>query len=140
TENLVALFDAAVSQAPCALFVDEVEAVLEDRSQRASQTEESGRLIATFLARATALQGSQVLLMVATNYIDRLDPAAVREGRLDFKIEVPLPDDAARRGLIEARLAKAACSTDSATLARLSRRWAGFNVPRIIAVIDTACE
>lgn len=140
TQNLTAVFDSALAQAPCLLFFDEVEAVLEDRSNRASQTEESGRTVATFLARATALQRSQVLLVAATNFPDRLDAAAVRDGRFDFKIEVPLPDDDARRGLITARLARAGCSTDPDTLTRLSRRWAGFNIPRIIAVTDAACD
>lgn len=139
TENLGSLFDAAVAQAPCVLFMDEVESILADRATGGG-TPEGGHITAAFLARATALQHSQVLLVAATNYLDRLDSAAIREGRFDFKVEVPLPDADARRGLIAARLAKAHCSTDAGTLTRLVRRWAGFNVPRIIAATDAACE
>lgn len=142
TENLASLFDSAADQAPCVLFLDEVEAILEDRAKGGDDwvSRESGHNVATFLARATAMRHSQVLLIAATNFIDRLDAAAVREGRFDFKVEVPLPDDAARRGLVAARLAKAGCSTDPDTLARLSKRWSGFNIPRIIAVTDAASE
>jgi transitional endoplasmic reticulum ATPase len=141
TERLVAIFNAANAQQPCMLFIDEIDAVLKDRrSLSAGSSEEYERIVATFLGRATALQGSRVLLVAATNYIDRLDDAAIREGRFDFKVQVPLPDGPARRHLVEARMAANACTTDDETLDRLTRRWGGFNVPRIIACTNTACE
>lgn len=140
TERMVAMFDAAKAQAPCALFIDEVDAVLKDRSNSGGDPAEYERMVATFLDRAVKLRDSRVLLIAATNFIDRLDPAAIREGRFDFKIEVPLPDDPARRNLVGERLSRAGCTADDATLARLSKRWAGFNVPRLISATDAACD
>ncbi len=141
TERLVAIFNAAIEQQPCMLFIDEIDAVLKDRRKlSAGGSEEYERIVATFLGRATALQGSQVLLVAATNYIDRLDEAAIREGRFDFKINVPVPDAPARRHLIEARMRANRCTTDEDTLSRLTRRWAGFNAPRIISAANIACE
>lgn len=141
TERLVAIFNAATEQQPVMLFIDEIDAVLKDRrSLGAGSSEEYERIVATFLGRATALQGSQVLLVAATNYLERLDEAAIREGRFDFKITVPLPDAPARRHLVESRLLAHGCTSDNETLERLTRRWGGFNVPRILAAADAACE
>jgi transitional endoplasmic reticulum ATPase len=141
TEQLVAVFDAALEQGPVMLFIDEIDAVLKDRRQlSAGSNEEYERMVGTFLGRATALQGSNVLLVAATNFVDRLDEAAIREGRFDFKVSVPLPDSAARWRLTAWRLRENGCTSDDGTLDRLTRRWAGFNVPRIIAVANAACE
>lgn len=138
TERIVAMFDAAKAQAPCVLFIDEADAVLKDRANSGGDPAEYERMVATFLDRAVRLRESRVLLMAATNFIDRLDPAAIREGRFDFHIEVPLPDDTARRNLIGERLQRVGCTASDATLARLSKRWAGFNVPRLIAATAAA--
>lgn len=139
TERLVAMFDAAKAQAPCVLFIDEADAVLKERSNSGGDPAEYERMVATFLDQAVKLRDKPILLIAATNFIDRLDPAAIRDGRFDFKIEVPLPDDVARRNLIGEGLQAAGCTASDATLARLSKRWAGFNVPRIIAATDAAC-
>ena len=140
TERLVAMFDAALQQAPVMLFIDEIDAVLTDRASGSGNYAEYERIVATFLGRATQLQGSKVLMVAATNFIDRLDDAAIREGRFDFKIEVPLPDAPARRYLIETRLAAHDRGADALVLDRLTRRWSGFNVPRILAAASAACE
>ncbi|AHX14670.1 ATPase AAA [Dyella jiangningensis] len=132
TEQVVALFQAATAQQPCVLFIDELDSVVKDRSQASGGNEENDRIVTTFLDWAVRLRGSQVLLVSATNHFDKLDKAAIREGRFDFKIEVGLPDAGAREGLIRGALAKAGAHTDAETLARLVRRWAGFNVPRLM--------
>ncbi|PJF46520.1 MAG: AAA family ATPase, partial [Candidatus Thermofonsia Clade 3 bacterium] len=79
-----------------------------------------------------------MLLIAATNYKDRVDPAAIREGRFVFHIEVPLPDQEARKGLILAGLRKTGRNVDSDVLERLARRWTGFNVPRILEASERA--
>lgn len=140
TQRLDELFMAAHSQAPCVLLIDEIDALLKDReSLTGSGYEEHDRIVAAFLAEASKLQHSGVLLIGATNLIKRLDAAAVREGRFDFKLEIPLPDAVARRALIQLELAEGACHTDEETLVRLVRRWSGFNVPRIRQVTERAC-
>lgn len=139
TEQLSSLFDQAQRQAPVVLFIDEIEALLKSRDHMQGDPEEYGRLVATFLTLSTGLRGTGVLLVAATNHLDSLDPAVVREGRFDFKIEVPLPDADSRRGLINAKLKQLHCATDDDTLDRLVRRWSGFNVPRIQDCAEAAC-
>lgn len=141
TQRLKLLFDRARQQAPCVLFIDEIDALLRDReSMKGIGYEEHERIVATFLAAAVALRSQSVLLVAATNLIKRLDPAAIREGRFDFKLEVPLPDAVARHELINEGLRCYGSSIDDDTLQRLVRRWAGFNVPRIREVTERACK
>jgi transitional endoplasmic reticulum ATPase len=140
TEQLVALFKAAAEQQPCVLFIDELDAVIKDREQSTGSYDEYERIVAVFLDWMVRLRGSKVLVVAATNHINKIDSAAIREGRFDFKIEVPVPDADARRYLIETRVSANGCTVSTDTLVRLVRRWGGFNVPRIIDGSNMACE
>ncbi|HEU0198569.1 MAG TPA: AAA family ATPase [Nevskiaceae bacterium] len=139
TEQLVRAFREARAQAPVLLFLDEIDSILTSR-ESGNRTDEYRRMVNVFLTEVVDLRGSEVLVVAATNFIDSLDAAATREGRFDFKVEVPLPDAAARRGLIASTVKKAGCSVDEDTMGRLVRRWAGFNVPRIIQCAEVACK
>lgn len=166
TEQLLALIDAACNQAPVVLFIDEIESMLVQRhAATGNGSDEDGKVTATFLANTERLRSANVLLIGATNFIDHIDEAAGREGRFDFKIEVPLPDFDARKGLINVGVAafnKAATTRrvsifdyvanpravpssapkkiDPALLDRVANRWGGFNVPRVLAAAERAAE
>jgi transitional endoplasmic reticulum ATPase len=131
TEQLQDVIDSALRQAPCLLFFDEVEAILPDRRTIARGDSEEAKVVASFLSSIDKLRDGQVLVVAATNYIDRVDDAAVREGRFDFRIEVAVPDFEARKGIVLNVLKKAGKTVEPDVLDRLSRRWAGFNIPRI---------
>lgn len=140
TEQLHDLLESALRQAPCVLFLDEIDSVFPDRTQMSTTNAEEGKVIGTFLSAVEKLRRGRVLLIAATNYKDRVDPAAIRTGRFDFHIEMPLPDHEARKGLIRAALAKSGAQLDEGLLERVSRRWAGFNVPRIQEAARRAAE
>lgn len=131
TEQMQDIIDSAVRQAPCVLFLDEIESILPDRNRISRADSEESRVVGSFLSSIEKLRNGRVLVIAATNYKDRVDPAAIREGRFDFHIEVGVPDFEARKGLILNALKKAGKSVEPAVLDRLSTRWAGFNVPRI---------
>ena len=78
------------------------------------------------------------LVVAATNYVDRLDGAAIREGRFDFKVEITPPDEAARIGLLTAGLKTNAPTlrVSQATIKSVAQRWNGFSVKRILAVSE----
>jgi transitional endoplasmic reticulum ATPase len=139
TEQLVLAFNEARQQQPVMLFIDEVDSLLKSRDS-VGNYEEYERMVTTFLDKVVDARGTQVLVAAATNYINRLDDAAIREGRFDHKIQVPLPDAPARRGLLASRLASLHCEADDETMARLTRRWGGFNVPRLLACAEGAGE
>jgi len=137
TEVLAAAFDAALAAAPCVLFIDEVDSLLRSRDTMNANFEHT-QTVNTLLTRMVNLRGKGVLLMAATNYIDSLDAAAIREGRFDFKIEVPPPDEKARIAIIEKRIQSAFAEYDPAAVTRAAKRWKGFSAARIKTVTDEA--
>lgn len=88
------------------------------------------------------MRGKGVVVVAATNFLDRLDPAAIRDGRFDFKIEITPPDLPARIGLLRdgIRAAAAGVQVSDQTLETVARRWGGFSVARLRAIARQAGE
>ena len=143
TEQVKAAFDAARAQAPCVIFLDEVDSALRDRAQTMGMGDgEAPRLtnaLLTLLADMRSHPEYGVTVVAATNHLDHLDPAAIREGRFDFKIEIPAPDYAARLGLLNTNISKGV-SFDGDAAERAARRWEGFNVARMKEVANRASK
>ena len=142
TEQVVAAFRDAVDQAPCVLFIDEVDSFLVDRSKVANSDSEVGRSTNAILTEICDLRGKKVVLIAATNFPDRLDTASVREGRFDFKVEITPPDLAARMAVFTEELKRrypkaAADNTDFDTAAK---RWDGFSVARVRAIAQQVAQ
>lgn len=138
TRNAMQLFDDAEAQAPCMLFLDEIDSVFIDRSKVANADSEAPKTLNAILTRLVDIRGKGVVVVGATNFIDRLDSASIREGRFDFKVEITAPDYEARFSLLKSGLKGLPSST--ATLESVSRRWEGFSVSRIRAIADKAVE
>lgn len=134
-EEMRAIFDAARASTPCVLFVDECESILASRDG-AAVTADKTDLVNVFLTEAVKLRGSGVVLVAATNYLHRLDTAAIRDGRFDFKVEVTPPDEEARLGLLAEGIRQHAgqLSVPDELLQSAARRWVGFSVARLVAV------
>lgn len=88
---------------PCVIFMDEIDAIGGRRfSQGTSADREIQRTLMELLNQMdgfTALTGVKVVM--ATNRPDILDPALLRPGRLDRKVEIPLPNEASRMDIIK---------------------------------------
>lgn len=80
---------------PAVIFIDEAEALLSARGGRGFGMEKT--VVPTFLAEMDGIEESSAIVMLATNRPEQLDPAIVRDGRMDRKIEVtrPTAEDAA---------------------------------------------
>ena len=94
---------AAKKQGPCIIFMDEIDAI---GGKRAGEGTSSDREIQrTLMELLNQLDGfealGQVKVVMATNRPDMLDPALLRPGRLDRKIEIPLPNDMSRLDIIK---------------------------------------
>ena len=93
------IFRAAEEHAPSIVFIDEIDAVGSKRYDTDSGGEKEVQR--TMLELLTQLDGfdnrSDVKVILATNQIDRLDPALIRPGRIDRKIEFPMPDIKTKR-------------------------------------------
>lgn len=97
------MFTYAKSHAPCVIFIDEIDAI---GGRRLSASNSSDREVQrTLMELLNQLDGFNDLVSVkvvmATNRPDILDPALLRPGRLDRKVEIPLPNDQARLDIIK---------------------------------------
>ncbi|SCG17904.1 ATPase family associated with various cellular activities (AAA) [Micromonospora echinofusca] len=102
--NLHELFQAARRNAPCVLFLDEVDALGHKRSQVGSSSMRT--LGNQLLAELDGMEGSNegVFVLAATNTPWDVDPALRRPGRLDRVVLVLPPDAEARRSILEYHL------------------------------------
>ncbi len=93
------LFRVADENAPSIVFIDEIDAVGTKRYDSTSGGERE--IQRTMLELLNQLDGfdsrGEVKVIMATNRIDSLDPALIRPGRIDRKIEFPNPDIATKR-------------------------------------------
>ncbi|MCO5396660.1 ATP-binding protein [Ralstonia soli] len=135
-EKMKAVFDTARRVGRCVLFVDEIDSFLKPRDGSAQLHSMDRDIINTVLKEIVDLRGWPIVLIAATNYLEQLDPAGIREGRFDFKIEVPPPDLKARISLIALPIVKhlgpGAVRRD--TVEALAARWEGFSASRLTAV------
>jgi 26S proteasome regulatory subunit T4 len=88
---------------PCIIFIDEIDAI---GGRRLSQGNSSDREIQrTLMELLNQMDGfdqlGKVKIVMATNRPDVLDPALLRPGRIDKKIEIPLPNESARYEIIK---------------------------------------
>lgn len=97
------MFGFARDHQPCVIFMDEVDAIGGSRfSEGTSADREIQRTLMELLNQLDGFeQLGMVKMVMATNRPDILDPALLRPGRLDRKIEIPLPNEASRLDIIK---------------------------------------
>lgn len=138
TSRVRAAFQEATRHQPCVLFLDEVDSFLESRDSGDATVKEDRDLVNALLTLIVDIRSSNVLLIAATNHLERLDPAAIREGRFDFKIEIPPPDLEARIGLLQDALSLhlPQVPVDRDVIESVARRWNGYSTKRILAIVE----
>ncbi|KAM5237590.1 nuclear valosin-containing protein-like isoform 2-T2 [Ctenodactylus gundi] len=101
-QKLRDLFEQAVSDAPCILFIDEIDVITPKREFASKDMER--RIVAQLLTCMDDLNNiaatAQVLVIGATNRPDSLDPALRRAGRFDREICLGIPDEASRERIL----------------------------------------
>lgn len=135
------VFAYAKQNAPCVLFVDEVDSFLTPRGAGTGSSEDL-KITNTMLTECVDIRDHQVVLIAATNCLERLDGAGMREGRFDFKVEVTAPDELARIALLRqgAKKHMANLTVDDEALQAVAKRWSGFSVSRLMAVTKAASK
>ena len=73
------------------IFIDEAEALLPTRGSRRSSDVET-TIVPTFLSEMDGFEDSNTFIILATNYPNQIDPAVIRPGRIDLKIEIGRPN------------------------------------------------
>lgn len=97
------MFAYAKEHKPCIIFMDEVDAIAGRRFTEGTSTDrEIQRTLMELLNNLDGFEElDQVKMVMATNRADILDPALLRPGRIDRKIEIPLPNEAARAEILK---------------------------------------
>lgn len=88
---------------PAIVFLDEADAILGKRGSGISSDMEK-TIVPMFLAEMDGMDENGALVILATNRVDTLDPAILREGRIDRKIGIERPDQAAASEIFEIHL------------------------------------
>jgi len=104
------MFGYAKDHQPCVIFMDEIDAIGGRRfSQGTSADREIQRTLMELLNQLDGFDTlGKVKMIMATNRPDTLDPALLRPGRLDRKIEIPLPNESSRIDIIKIHAQKIA--------------------------------
>merc|ERR1712176_1706026 len=97
------MFNYARDHQPCIIFMDEIDAIGGRRfSEGTSADREIQRTLMELLNQMDGFDTlGKVKIIMATNRPDTLDPALLRPGRLDRKIEIPLPNEVARLDILK---------------------------------------
>jgi transitional endoplasmic reticulum ATPase len=131
------IFRKARQAAPCIIFFDEIDALAPARGSGAD-SHVSERVVSQLL---TELDGivplNNVTVIAATNRPDLIDPALLRPGRFDKIIEVPMPDEAARRQILEIHLRGKTLAKD-VDLNKLAAQTSGMSGAELAGLVQTA--
>ena len=98
-EKIASVFEQAKSNAPTILFLDELDAMLADRSKHTNISEYGE--VNEFLTHLNNCADDKIFVIGATNNPKGIDSAALRSGRLDIKVYVPNPDEKCREALLK---------------------------------------
>lgn len=97
------MFAYAKDHQPCIIFMDEIDAIAGRRfSEGTSADREVQRTLMELLNHLDGFEElGRVKMVMATNRPDTLDPALIRPGRIDRKIEIPLPNESSRMDILK---------------------------------------
>ncbi len=121
------LFEDAKKNAPCIVFIDEIDAVARRRGtgMGGGHDEREQTLNQLLVEMDGFAENAGIIVMAATNRVDILDPAILRPGRFDRKVTVGRPDVRGRQEILQVHAKKKPLS-DDVDLERVARTTAGF--------------
>ncbi|TAL89776.1 MAG: ATP-dependent metallopeptidase FtsH/Yme1/Tma family protein [Candidimonas sp.] len=130
------MFENAKKQAPCIIFIDEIDAVGRQRGAGlGGGNDEREQTLNQLLVEMDGFEtGQGVLVVAATNRPDVLDPALLRPGRFDRQVVVSLPDIRGREQILKVHMRKVplATSVDALILARGTPGFSGADLANLV--------
>jgi cell division protease FtsH len=130
------MFDQAKKQAPCIIFIDEIDAVGRHRgSGMGGGHDEREQTLNQLLVEMDGFEGNEgVIVIAATNRADVLDTALLRPGRFDRQVTVGLPDIRGREQILKVHMRKVpvADDVDPAIVARGTPGFSGAELANLV--------
>ena len=130
------MFEQAKKNAPCIVFIDEIDAVGRHRGAGyGGGNDEREQTLNQLLVEMDGFEANEgVILLAATNRPDVLDPALLRPGRFDRQVQVPNPDINGRKKILEvhARKTPLGPDVDLRTIARGTPGFSGADLANLV--------
>ena len=130
------MFEQAKKQAPCIIFIDEIDAVGRHRGAGlGGGHDEREQTLNQLLVEMDGFEGNEgVIVIAATNRPDVLDPALLRPGRFDRQVVVPLPDVRGRSQILKVHMRKvpAADNVEEMVIARGTPGFSGADLANLV--------
>jgi cell division protease FtsH len=130
------MFEQAKKQAPCIIFIDEIDAVGRHRGAGlGGGHDEREQTLNQLLVEMDGFEGSEgVIVIAATNRPDVLDPALLRPGRFDRQVVVPLPDIIGREQILRVHMRKVPMADDvrPGVIARGTPGFSGADLANLV--------
>ncbi|MEM7216172.1 MAG: ATP-dependent zinc metalloprotease FtsH [Pseudomonadota bacterium] len=133
------MFDQAKKNAPCIIFIDEIDAVGRHRGAGlGGGNDEREQTLNQLLVEMDGFEANEgIILIAATNRPDVLDPALLRPGRFDREVVVPNPDVAGREKILKVHARKVPLA-DNVDLKVLARGTPGFSGADLMNLVNEA--
>jgi len=133
------MFEQAKRQAPCIIFIDEIDAVGRHRGAGlGGGHDEREQTLNQLLVEMDGFEGNEgVIVVAATNRPDVLDPALLRPGRFDRQVVVPLPDILGREQILQVHLKKLPLDVDVEVMS-IARGTPGFSGADLANLVNEA--
>ncbi len=130
------MFEQAKKNAPCIIFIDEIDAVGRHRGAGlGGGNDEREQTLNQLLVEMDGFEANEgIIILAATNRPDVLDPALLRPGRFDRQIVVPNPDVAGREKILKVHMRKVplAPDVDAKVLARGTPGFSGADLANLV--------
>jgi cell division protease FtsH len=131
------LFEQAKKNAPCIIFIDEIDAIGRTRSGASAfaSNDEREQTLEQLLVEMDGFESNQaVVVLAATNRPDVLDPALLRPGRFDRQVTVDLPERRGREAIlkIHTRNVPLAADVNLEDLARVTPGFSGADLENLV--------
>jgi cell division protease FtsH len=130
------MFDQAKKQAPCIIFIDEIDAVGRHRGAGlGGGHDEREQTLNQLLVEMDGFEANDgIIVIAATNRPDVLDPALLRPGRFDRQVVVGLPDIRGREQILKVHMRKVPLSddVDAAVIARGTPGFSGADLANLV--------
>jgi len=130
------MFEQAKKNAPCIVFIDEIDAVGRSRGGGlGNSNDEREQTLNQLLVEMDGFEANEgIIIVAATNRPDVLDPALLRPGRFDRQVVVPIPDIEGREKILGVHMKKVPLAPDvnSRTIARGTPGFSGADLANLV--------